>query len=98
MSALVCTLFFYHSRLITTNLTTNEEVNMSRYHYLKNAYLQYNNPFCKGSRLANLIDGLFPSTKSYYNREDVLKDRDSGSDGSQNEEGYFENDKAKLIS
>ena len=102
MAGLVSTLFYYHVRLIISNLTTNEEINMTRYHYLKNAYLQYSNPFCQGSKMDNFIDGLFPTTKSYYSREDVLTEKNNNyyneNNNDNQEESYFENDKTKLLS
>lgn len=65
----------YHLRLIMRNLTTNEEINMTRYTYLRNEFNAYNNPFCQGSQMGNFLDGMFPSPKLYYTREAVLKDK-----------------------
>jgi hypothetical protein len=49
----------------------------------------------------NLFDGLFPTNKVYYNREDVLADKNNKfvheDNENQNEESYFENDKTKLL-
>ena len=65
----------YHTMLITKNLTTNEHINTYRYKYLHNSYNIYDNPFDKGDHARNIIDGLFPSTKMYYTREEVVRDR-----------------------
>lgn len=72
---MVCCLLNYHLQLLATNLTTNEQINASKYSYMRNAYNLMDNPFDRGSYLANFIDGLFPSPKVYYTREDVVADR-----------------------
>lgn len=38
----------YHLSLTLRNLTTNEDMNKHRYHYLKNDLNQYHNPFSRG--------------------------------------------------
>eukprot|EP01036_Dinobryon_divergens_P024633 gene24633-33102_t len=74
MALLVMGLFMYHSKLIAKNLTTNEDVNMDRYTYMKNERNTQDNPFNKGSAWANFLDSIFPSEKLYYKREEVLRD------------------------
>jgi hypothetical protein len=92
----------YHMRLITRNVTTNEEINMARYTYFRNEFNSFNNPFCTGSRLGNLWDGMFPTTKLYYTREEVLKDKrhcdhvDCQHDH-ESEEGHFEEARTQLL-
>jgi ankyrin repeat protein len=71
----------YHTNLISKNLTTNEQSNAYRYKYLHNSYNIFDNPFDKGDQNKNIIDGLFPSTKMYYAREEVVKDRMRAEDG-----------------
>lgn len=66
-------LLTYHTKLITSNLTTNEDINKYRYSYLKDEYGFFKNPFSKGSKRENLVDGLFPSQKSYYSKEELLQ-------------------------
>ena len=68
----------YHTTLITKNLTTNEHTNAYRYKYLHNSYNIFDNPFDRGDHAKNIIDGLFPSTKMYYTREEVVTDRMRG--------------------
>lgn len=89
----------YHLKLIMRNLTTNEEINMARYAYLHNEFNAYNNPFCKGSQLGNLIDGMFPSSKLYFTREEVRRDAAKcGHAGCNHEhEGHFEEAQSKLL-
>ena len=74
----------YHIGLITKNLTTNEHINMGKYSYLRNSYSQPDNPFDKGSPVANILDGLFPSSKSYFSREDVIRDKNGNISSSSN--------------
>ena len=45
----------YHFHLVTHNLTTNEHINKSRYHYLKDDAGRFSNAFDKGF-LANIAD------------------------------------------
>ena len=66
MALLVMGLFLYHSKLITKNLTTNEEVNIDRYSYFKSERNLPDNPFNKGTAWANFLDSIFPSEKLYY--------------------------------
>eukprot|EP01038_Epipyxis_sp_PR26KG_P007129 gene7129-9728_t len=97
---LILGLLQYHTFLITANLTTNEQINVSKYQYLKNDYNMFHNPFDKGTRLRNLLDGIFPSQKSYYHRDEVLRDRYSSRDsdhGVTESEGFFEEAKAGLL-
>jgi hypothetical protein len=70
----IFSLFSYHLQLISQNLTTNEHIKSSSYSYLRNAYNLYDNPFNKGTFIRNLVDSLFPSTKVYYLREEVVED------------------------
>ena len=78
MASMVLCLFFYHAKLVTKNLTTNEDVNKDRYYYMKNEYNFLDNPFDKGSAWANFIDSMFPSEKLYYKRDEVLRDKFAG--------------------
>lgn len=71
-------LVHYHTMLITKNLTTNEHMNAYRFKYLHNSYNIYDNPFDKGDQAKNIIDGLFPSTKMYYTRDEVVEDKMAG--------------------
>lgn len=113
MFLMVLGLLNYHLKLVTSNLTTNEDINMSRYQYMRNEFNVLSNPFDRGSPWANLLDGLFPATTSFYCREDVvssLRNGDSGrktvdyrgsnSGGGSNEdqEGFFEEAKVSLLS
>jgi len=65
----------YHYSLITMNMTTNEQINLARYSHFRNEFNAFNNPFSKGSKVGNVIDGLFPSSALYYSREEALRDR-----------------------
>lgn len=87
----------YHIKLIMKNMTTNEEINMYRYTYFKNEFNMQDNPFCKGSKLGNFIDGMFPTSKLYYSREEVKKDLLSGAEYGGENEGYFEEAQSKLL-
>eukprot|EP00597_Dinobryon_sp_UTEXLB2267_P007789 CAMPEP_0170094462 /NCGR_PEP_ID=MMETSP0019_2-20121128/27255_1 /TAXON_ID=98059 /ORGANISM="Dinobryon sp., Strain UTEXLB2267" /LENGTH=574 /DNA_ID=CAMNT_0010315767 /DNA_START=662 /DNA_END=2386 /DNA_ORIENTATION=- len=78
MASMVLCLFFYHAKLVSKNLTTNEDVNKDRYFYLKNEYNFLDNPFDKGSAWANFVDSIFPSEKLYYKRDEVLRDKFAG--------------------
>lgn len=61
----------YHTYLIATNLTTNENVNIARYSYLMDENHDFKNPFNKGSYLANIIDAIFPSEQVYYSKKSL---------------------------
>lgn len=69
---MILLLLQFHINLLFSNLTTNEQINVMRYPYLKNSLNNYDNPFSKGSRLSNFIDGLFPSSENFYSRQEVL--------------------------
>jgi hypothetical protein len=101
MFLMVLGLLNYHCRLLGSNLTTNEDINMTRYSYMKNEFNVLHNPFDKGSFWSNVIDGLFPSGKTYYNRDEIVRDffRNGGEqDGLAVEhEGFFEEAKIKLL-
>jgi hypothetical protein len=56
------------------NMTTNEEANAYRYTYLRNEFRMFSNPFDRGDKWSNILDGLFPSKKLYYHRDDVRRD------------------------
>lgn len=71
----IFSLLSYHLQLISQNLTTNEHIKSSSYSYLRNAYNLYDNPFDKGSFIGNLVDSLFPSSKIYFLREEVIEDK-----------------------
>ena len=45
----------YHAHLVLHNLTTNEHINKTRYHYLKDDAGRFHNPFDQGF-LANIAD------------------------------------------
>lgn len=87
----------YHLKLITKNMTTNEEINMYRYAYFKNEFNVLDNPFCKGTRMGNFFDGMFPSSKLYYSRDEVKKDVNSDKGSAGENEGYFEEAQSKLL-
>jgi len=70
----------FHCQLLSKNLTTNEQININKYTYLRNAAHQYDNPFDKGIVIDNFIDGLFPDNKSYYNRKEIFKSAKMDSD------------------
>lgn len=79
MCLMVLGLLNYHAKLLASNLTTNEDINMTRYQYMRNEFNVIQNPFDRGGAWANTLDGLFPSSCSYYNRQDVLRDCGGGS-------------------
>ena len=98
----------YHLKLIMKNMTTNEEVNCYRYTYFKNEFNMQDNPFCRGSKWGNFVDGMFPTCKLYYSREEVKRDArnaqergdgggDDGYGGANEHEGYFEEAQSKLL-
>ena len=89
-------LLLYHLKLLRENMTTNEDINRSKYSYLKDEFYRFSNPFSKGSSWNNIIDGLFPSEKLYYTREAVVLDNCRNQVVNENE-GYFEEAKVKLL-
>lgn len=103
MFLMVLGLLNYHVKLLSSNLTTNEDINMVRYQYMRNEFNVLSNPFDRGAAWPNVLDGLFPSTVSYYTRDEVIRDRQqssgSGSPSAANEEqeGFFEEAKVKLL-
>lgn len=64
-------LLTFHVQLLAANLTTNEQVGLAKYPYLRNAQGMISNPFSKSSVWANVCDGLFPSSRLYYSRVEV---------------------------
>ena len=70
--AMIGFLLQYHVQLITANLTTNEHINMAKYAYMRNQYNMQDNPFDLKSAKMNVVDGLFPSSRQYYSREEFL--------------------------
>ena len=74
MCLMVMALGQYHLTLLLRNLSTNEDINKTRYDYLRDDRGRFHNPFDKGSAWKNIMDGIFPSTKSYYTRDEVLRD------------------------
>lgn len=50
-----------------------------------------------GSKVGNFLDGMFPSAKLYYTREEVKRDALSSPDSVVEDEGYFEEAKTKLL-
>lgn len=77
MGLMVTGLAMYHIKLIMNNLTTNEDSNKFRYTYLKDSYGIFSNPFDLGNKWANCLAGLVPSSKLYYSRDEVLRDKAS---------------------
>lgn len=67
-------LLSYHTQLILSNMTTNEHINHMKYSYMTNAFGGTDSPFSKPTIVENLLDGLFPSTKNYYSRQEVKAD------------------------
>ncbi len=65
-------LLTYHTQLVLMNLTTNEHINFGRYTHMRDAYGNISNPFDKHSVIGNIIDAFFPSTRSFYTREEVM--------------------------
>ena len=59
----------YHTYLISTNLTTNENINVARYSYLMDENHDFRNPFNKGSYIANIMDAIFPSDEVFYTKK-----------------------------
>lgn len=74
MCLMVLALGQYHLVLLISNMSTNEDINKTRYDYLRDERGRFSNPFDKGSVWKNIMDGLFPSSKSYFTREEVLRD------------------------
>lgn len=68
---MIASLLAYHFQLMVANLTTNEQINMGKYAYMRNSYGLFDNPFDKGTKWDNILDSLFPSEHSYYHRDDV---------------------------
>lgn len=68
---MICSLLSYHVQLMLSNMSTNEHINASKYTYFRNSYNIFDNPFDKGSKLANILDSLFPSEKLVYSRSDI---------------------------
>ena len=64
----------YHAQLILNNMTTNEHINFMKYPYMTNAFGVVDSPFNKKNIGENIYDGLFPTKKSYFSREEVKKD------------------------
>jgi hypothetical protein len=65
----------YHFHLLSSNLTTNEDINKFRYDYLIDEYSRFSNPFDLGSTGKNVMDGVFPSPKVFYTRDEVVRYR-----------------------
>jgi len=57
-------LLCYHSKLIASNLSTNEHQNIWRYTYLRDEFGRFHNYFDKG-RFANLMSRLLPGPDCY---------------------------------
>ncbi len=88
MCLMVLGLLNYHCKLLSNNLTTNEDINMTRYQYMRNEFNVLHNPFDRGSSWANVSDGLFPSGAEYFSREDALRDSGGGRSGSRGGGGH----------
>ena len=81
----IFTLANYHTWLLVKNLTTNEHLNASKYSYLRDEYDDFSNPFDSGNVWTNIWDGLFPSHRPYYSRQEVLGDGSATVAGDVNE-------------
>lgn len=68
----------YHLSLSMRNLTTNEDMGKQKYTYMYDEKQNFSNPFDSGTPLGNVLEVLFPDTKSFYSREEVVRDRYSG--------------------
>lgn len=90
----IFTLANYHTMLLMKNLTTNEHLNAAKYAYLRDEYDDFSNPFDSGNAWANIWDGLFPSHRAYYSREEVIGDSNTATTGDSNEKGSSGNDTA----
>jgi len=56
----------YHAHLVLHNLTTNEHINKSRYHYLKDDMGRFRNPFDAGY-FGNVVDFWTRASRIEYN-------------------------------
>ena len=79
--AMIGGLLHFHVTLMLKNLSTNEYMGVHKYAYLRSEDGTYDNPFDCGGNAANILDGLFPATESYYSREEVLRARAGDSKG-----------------
>lgn len=68
----------YHMSLSMRNLTTNEDMGKQKYPYLYDDSHEFHNPFDAGTPFGNILEVIFPDTKSYYSRDEVIRDRYSG--------------------
>lgn len=64
----------YHIMLLASNMTTNEHINAKKYTYMRSVYGQVDSPFNRKVVCLNILDGLFPTTKSYYSRAEIKED------------------------
>lgn len=59
------------------------------------------NPFDRGTAWLNFVDGMFPSAKAYFSREEAIRDvhsnSEGGEDGPEGQEGFFEEAKVRLL-
>jgi hypothetical protein len=62
----------YHMQLISTNMTTNEQMGASKYTYFRNESGDFDNPFCRGDPWSNIMDTLSPYKQHFYSRLEVL--------------------------
>ena len=69
----IFTLANYHTWLLSKNLTTNEHINAAKYAYMRDEYDDFSNPFDKDNVWKNIWDGLFPSPRALYSRDEVLQ-------------------------
>merc|ERR1719424_1826623 len=60
------TMTAYHAHLVLHNLTTNEHINKSRYHYLKDDMGRFRNPFDAGY-FGNVVDFWTRASRIEYN-------------------------------
>lgn len=61
----------YHLKLCATNMTTNESINVAKYPYMLNDFGSFDNPFCRGDVVKNLMDTASPYDKVFYDRGSV---------------------------
>ena len=57
-------------------MTTNENINMTKYRHFFDSYNRFDNPFDLGNAKENLLDGLFPNNKQVYTREEAEEERE----------------------
>ena len=71
-SLAIANLLRYQLFLLRTNVTTNEAMNLFKYKYMRDEFDDFQNPFDRGHWWTNTIDSMFPMSKSFYSREEVV--------------------------